>query len=548
MLDHQLERVASLIADAGKTPLGDAYLKALKKGEYGHLVKGIDPSTYDDSFGYWKDNLLTSLLRKLNDLPLGRDLKAEAVEKFKVLERSNAVTNRRFRDLRQLLDCPTAILEDDERRLVEFLHSVRKEIADLLGPLPRDLQGRFGKGATFHDKKHVSIPDKMSSRPTVTSGARSFIQLWERTWWARALYSDFPDRSEPLTVHGNRFETVDKDATKRRGICIEPALNVFYQLPVGRFLKTLLWDRWRIDLRHGQKKNHRAAAMQGSRDQSIATIDLSDASDLIAYEVVKFLLPTRWFELLDSLRSPKTQVEGKWFKLEKFSSMGNGFTFELETIIFAAIARCVAKQRGFNPLDLTRMKHLLQYGDDCICPSVISGDVASAFKFFGFVINDKKSYSAGPFRESCGGDYYLGTPVRGHFVKSTPSTPKEWIGVANGLRRSCFDAHGLCPERWLIVRDAWEYCISRIPKVDRLYGPVALGDCVIHSEYTEKWTTKTIDWCREIKVLLPQPVRIDIDKWAPSVALASALFGASPKISPRGEIEGWFHKWIALPL
>jgi len=547
MLDHQLERVASLIADAGRTPLGDAYLKALKEREYGHLVKSIDPSTYDTSFSYWKDNLLTSLLRKLDGLPLGRDLEREAIEKFLSLERSNAATNRRMRDLRQLLLCPTAILEDDERRLVEFINSVRKEIDALLGPLPRDLQGRFGKGATFHDKRHVSIPDKMSSRPTVTSDARCFIQLWESTWWARALCQDFPDRSEPQTVRGNRFATVNKDSTKKRGICIEPGLNVFYQLPVGRLLKALLKDRWKIDLKLGQQY-HRSAAMQGSRDQTVATIDLSDASDLISHEVVKLLLPRKWFELLNSLRSPYTQVEGKWYKLEKFSSMGNGFTFELETIIFAAIARSTAKARGFNPLDLTKQGRLLQYGDDCICPSEIFGDVTSAFKFFGFVINEKKSYSMGPFRESCGGDFYLGDPVRGHYVEAPPATPKEWMGLANGLRRSCFDAYGLCPERWMIVRDAWEYCVSRIPKTCRLYGPTTLGDCVIHSEYTEKWTTKTRNWCRSIKTLQPRPVRIDIDKWAPSVALASALYGSGSSISPRGEIEGYYQQWTALPL
>ena len=143
---------------------------------------------------------------------------------------------------------------------------------------------------------------------------------------------------------------------------------------------------------------------------------------------MKLFLPEDWFEVLDALRSPMTHVRddvvGKeaWVRLEKFSSMGNGFTFELETLLFAAITEVTC-----DNADARLGSGIWVYGDDIIYPSVHASAVASALRWCGFIPNKTKSFSTGPFRESCGGDYFLARNVRSYYIKDNPHEPSDWI-------------------------------------------------------------------------------------------------------------------------
>lgn len=102
---------------------------------------------------------------------------------------------------------------------------------------------------------------------------------------------------EELVVRGNRFTTVPKDAWKHRGICIEPSINLFYQLGIGEWLTMRMGRKldWKKD---SQQAFHRFLAQLGSFTRNNATIDLSNASDTICYNLVKLLLPVDWFNLL----------------------------------------------------------------------------------------------------------------------------------------------------------------------------------------------------------------------------------------------------------
>jgi len=115
------------------------------------------------------------------------------------------------------------------------------------------------------------------------------------------------------------------------------------------------------------------------------------------------------------LRSPKTFFKGQWHVLEKFSSMGNGYTFELETVIFSAITAAVHEMVTGEAAKLHQ--NVFVYGDDIICKTDVSLDVIAALRWFGFSLNERKSFVSGPFRESCGGDYFNGVPVRAHFFE-----------------------------------------------------------------------------------------------------------------------------------
>jgi len=130
-------------------------------------------------------------------------------------------------------------------------------------------------------------------------------------------------------------------------------------------------------------------------------LDLKNASDSVARRLVELLLPKRWFEVLNDLRSPTTLIGNQVVLLEKFSSMGNGFTFELETLVFLAIVLAL------NPAHKAG-KNVFVYGDDIICPTRSSSDVIAALSFFGMTVNKEKSFTYGMFRESCGRDYFNG--------------------------------------------------------------------------------------------------------------------------------------------
>jgi hypothetical protein len=231
-------------------------------------------------------------------------------------------------------------------------------------------------------------------------------------------------------------------------------------------------------------------------------------------------------------------LKGRWYRLEKFSSMGNGFTFELETLIFATLARTVVSMNGGDP------SRVSCYGDDLIVPSSDYKDVMAALRMFGFQPNMKKTFAEGPFRESCGGDYWAGVPVRGLQLENLPDEPQHWIALAYGLRRVAMLS---LPHlnRWSVVKRAWLRALDAIPvAIRRLRGPEYLGDIVIHDD-PGVWLRGSLREDDQIETVslhayLPVPVVIPWTYWKPSVQLASCTLGlSSDGITPRGGVSGY---------
>ncbi len=563
-MDHHLVRVVSALCEDAGTPRALAVKLLCDAGEWTELFKlKVKPQDYQDLGGfrqgpeeYWKDCLVTDLLRKC-ELPSGVDKEAAAVKTFYACEHRNYTTNMRLsRFVEQ-----TLLLEDNtDERVYQFITDWRKEVGFVLGNLPDHLTPRFSGGATYADTGMlITIPDKMSSTPTITQGARCLMPHWYDTLWARALVKERPWQSDPLTVRGNIFFTVPKDAVKYRGCCKEPSLNVVYQLDVGRIIKEKLLKRIGIDLKGGQDL-HKKLAQKASLDGSLATIDMSNASDTLCRLLPRLLLRGDWHELLDSLRATHTRIEDRWVRLEKFSSMGNGFTFELETLIFVTLARCVVRQEGGDP-GLVKC-----YGDDLIVPSDHYKGVMAGLALFGFDPNMEKTFAEGPFRESCGGDFFDGVPVRAHFLEELPDEPQCWISLANGLRRVA-SADGGSGLRWPLVRRAWFRALDPIPgDIRRCRGPVHLGDNVIHDEESA-WAHTTLSprkrWSEyyddgkgarkrhliddgsgphvdAVRAYVAIPIVLPWHHWLPEVQLASCTLGyPSRGITPRKGVAGY---------
>jgi hypothetical protein len=158
----------------------------------------------------------------------------------------------------------------------------------------------------------------------------------------------------------------------------------------------------------------------------LATLDLSAASDTISALLVQQVLSPEWFELLDIARSPfVTMPDGTVHELEKFSSMGNGYTFELESLLFLCIARSITPRSLHSYISV--------YGDDIIIPQEYSEAMIERLNTLGFSVNSDKSFWHGPFRESCGSFTYNGTEVAPFYLGSDGNIPFA-LQVANRLK------------------------------------------------------------------------------------------------------------------
>lgn len=189
-------------------------------------------------------------------------------------------------------------------------------------------------------------------------------------------------------VNGNRWSTVPKNNLKDRSICLEPMCNMLVQRAVGLGLRKCLKDSLGIDL-------DTLADVHRDRisDSNVATIDLSDCSDTISMRLVRYLLPRRILNLVSACRSDMTLgPDHNYYIVKKVSSMGNGFTFDLMTLILTALTRSFDDSSSV-------------FGDDIICQNQYADEIVENLRIAGFSVNLKKTRIRSDYRESCGAHY-----------------------------------------------------------------------------------------------------------------------------------------------
>ena len=301
-------------------------------------------------------------------------------------------------------------------RMESFIATCLGDFASFLPDLPNRI--RFTDGATATTSRRNSRPYMKVGRPLETP--LSSIPYWDallRHWGSFekcSLNTELAlavDGSEP-TRHPWRWKVLDENVVTvvpknwktDRTIAKEPSGALPLQLAFDAWAKDRL-RRYGVDL-SDQSKNQRLAKL-GSETGKLATLDLSMASDTLSFNLVAWLLPEPWLRYLLACRSARYTGPFGTGTYAKFSSMGNGATFSLESLIFYAAVRAVGSRGG------------TVYGDDIIVETELAGDLQRLLRFIGFYVNREKSFTSGPFRESCGVHYYDGTYV-------SPFTIKEW--------------------------------------------------------------------------------------------------------------------------
>jgi len=168
------------------------------------------------------------------------------------------------------------------------------------------------------------------------------------------------------------------------------------------------------------------------------------------------LLPLGWAELIVDLSTREVDIGDQIIDLQKVSSMGNGYTFELESLLFWAIAESVRDLFSYS------REPILVYGDDIIVHRSYTMKVIDVLTDLGFTLNLDKSFWDGPFRESCGGDYYFGDSVRPFYIRDRLSY-EVLFALHNFLIRNGEGQLALWVLEW-------------IPEGVRTFGPNGSGD------------------------------------------------------------------------
>lgn len=377
----------------------------------------LSPETKSFKVEYLLKELFTKFVSSETDPPVVR--RERAICKWLATEMNNAATNDRLTHV----DPDYNILNRVGYRT--FVQRCRSIVANVLGcdiPPYEVLLGSFSGGATTSKRRTAAHPSrKYTGEAHISSGA---VPYWEVTESDRPLWESYGG-VQPVVFPGNVLFTVPKTTSIDRCCAKEPDLNMYMQKGVGDYIRRRL-RKFGIDL-NDQSRN-RDLARQGSLHLDLATLDLSSASDSISRRLVEELLPEHWFQLLDSLRSPRTRIGDEWHVNEMFSSMGNGFTFELESLLFYALARATTWSLGIPGV-------VSVYGDDIIVPTEAAHDLVFVLQFFGFSTNLDKSFIEGHFRESCGGHFINGQDVTPFYIRRPVTELIELIHVANSLRR-----------------------------------------------------------------------------------------------------------------
>lgn len=378
------------------------------------------------------------------------DTRTTAIDKWRAAESQCSLTNEKLRNLSR-----------DE--LPQWVRHARRLIEDVLGPLtPKTINkildgGNHGPGSTLLSNGNRVTPyyKYMDFPYTVTQRAAPYAlaAISRNPHWLDVLESSGRRKAIPLPatpqfqkeiqifwdcvelVENDRITFVPKDCQTDRPIAIGASLNMYLQLGVKTYLEGRL-KLVGVDLTD-QRKNQELA-MSGSRFHQIdgqenpnqfSTIDLASASDTISSELVKLLLTPEWFALLSDLRHDAGDLNGESFTYSKFSAMGNGYTFPLESLIFWAVAKATALDLG----ESFRRRDFAVYGDDIIVRLKIAPAVVASLNWCGFLVNQEKSFISGPFKESCGADFFLGKNVRPFYLKREVQTYEDIYFICNSI-------------------------------------------------------------------------------------------------------------------
>lgn len=429
----------------------------------------LSSQSYEDATEHFVANQFALMLKKFPWPKSVLDLKPEerAYTAFMSSEKRCDLVNRKFKIL--------SWNRSRDRKSKEA-GAAKHWIRTVIGSRPNYRRcfdkSDFGPGASVgvHGDA-TSYAAKLSAECwTVTPGAlhhgyaavRRNFHIWESLLPRRGPYVCYDEEAgfqaylrKISVVQENKICFVPKTAKTDRTIAVEPLLNGFVQKGVDQLLRENLKA---VGLNLSDQGLNQRFACEGSIDDSddgFVTIDMKSASDSISTELVRFLIPDDWFRLLDRIRSKYYRIYDDAKPFKKFCSMGNGFCFPLETLIFASA--CIAVGAGVPSKDF------IVYGDDIIVRKRYASPLIDLLGHWGFKVNSDKTFLSGPFRESCGTDWFGGKDVRPFTLDYGLDSIQTLFKYLNLTRRS-----EICES---FFQETREMAVKPLPEQFRFFRP-----------------------------------------------------------------------------
>jgi len=246
-------------------------------------------------------------------------------------------------------------------------------------------------------------------------------QLSDKTDGIDCVQFASPEQELPV-----RITLVPKTLKGPRIIAMEPVCMQYAQQalagPIIDRLETFYITAGHINF-HDQSVN-RKLALSTSKDELMATLDLSSASDRVPLSLVSLMLQSRP-DVRDAILACRSKVaqlpSGELITLKKFASMGSALCFPIESMYFFSVILLALFQKHKLPVTLRNIHRLSRsvyvYGDDIIIPVDEVEDVTKTLTSFYCKVNTAKSFWNGKFRESCGMDAYDGECVTPTYLR-----------------------------------------------------------------------------------------------------------------------------------
>ncbi len=286
-----------------------------------------------------------------------------------------------------------------------------------------DIMPKHGPGATADRLKG----NRKYDQKTWTERLEVYFSWTEFMYPSYSLALQDEDRVthlDPGSEMPVRVITVPKTLKTPRIIAIEPTAMQYVQqglleaiedeLAGDDFLASFV--SWSSQIPN-QELARKGSLPDLDQDESLATLDLSEASDRVSNQLVMSMLRNHPHlqGAIDACRSKTADVNGELYELVKFASMGSALCFPIETFVFTTIIlSAIADAIGTPPTKALLKKlqgRVRVYGDDIVVPVRYAKNVIDRLEFFGLKVNRSKSFMNGQFRESCGKEYYAGTDV-----------------------------------------------------------------------------------------------------------------------------------------
>lgn len=386
----------------------------------------------------------------------------------------------------------------DERDSV--LKDLRKIISSWLSPFEFKVDfPHHGSGATSNE-----LTKKNITRKVMDLAATDEWLAW--LYRKLQLVNPFEDLKIPSAIRPEdkellrwaRWLTVDKNIDERRGIGPQAAALMWIQQGVRDWFYSVVFKSpfFRKHMPIFDRTVNQEAAKRGSKHNTLATVDLSSASDSVSVHLVKQLFegPLRLALLLARSTCFDKEPDRKF---TTYATMGDATTFPVETIVisacvYLAITKAVEKYRScwvklpFDPDDWS------VFGDDIVIPNdaVVMAELYRILTLVGFKVNYDKSFVHGPYRESCGVEAYLGHEIQPHYMRCKVDDVGARFASLISLANAMYWRGYKTSRQWFI------YCLREIGEIP--FTEVADDNSRVYTPFL-RMETQSVIWDKDVQ-------------------------------------------------